>query len=192
MINETGVIWSPSELRHQTGTWNVTGIIATSASCKTIMNTGWNNIINHERKLIDYAVEKLRTVPGITLYVKPETYLEEDRIGTFTFNLKDCHHALLSSILENEYGIETRAGTICNHRLVRRWFNINDKEQNKIEEQIKKGNRLASYGIVRASIGIHNTEKDIDILVEALKEISKNGPKLKYKPLPEEETYVCY
>lgn len=191
MVSEKHVVWASPESRHQTGTWNVTGIIAAAASCKIIMDTGWDKIIEHEKELVHYAAEQLQTVPDITLYVPAEKYLTEDRIGTFTFNLKGYHHALLSAILENEYGIETRAGTICNHRLVRRWFNIDDIKQKEIEEKIEGGDKLASYGIVRASLAIHNTKEDIDALISALKSIAANKHTLKYKPVPIEEIYVC-
>ena len=87
--------------------------------------------------------------------------------------------------------METRAGTICNHRLVRRWFNIDDAKQKEIEEKIEGGDKLASYGIVRASLAIHNTKEDIDALVFALKSIVANKPSLKYKAVPTEEVYVC-
>lgn len=191
MISETDIVWAPPIARHQTGTWNVNGIIATAASCKTIMEVGWDKIIEHENELVRYAAKELQTVPDLTLYVPTEKYLTEDRIGTFTFNLKGYHHALLSAILENEYGIETRAGTICNHMLVRRWFNIDDATQKEIERKIASGDRLASYGIVRASIAIHNTKEDIDVLVAALKSITTNKQEFKYKPVPIEEIYTC-
>ncbi len=191
MISETYVVWASPISRHQTGTWNVTGIIATAASCKTIMDFGWNKIVEHERELVHYLAKELQSVPDITLYVPAEKYLLEDRIGTVVFNIKGYHHALISAILENEYGIETRAGTICNHRLVRRWFNVSDKDQKEIEKEISGGNKLASYGIVRASLAIHNKKKDIDALVSALKSIVKNKNKLKYKAVPNEEVYVC-
>lgn len=189
MLSEEKVIWAPVESRHQTGTWNVTGIVALAESCEALEKVGWKNIYRHESGLIDYAVDKLSTIDGITLYVSPEAYKKEKRIGTISFNLKNYHHALLASILDIEYGIETRAGTICNHRLVRRWFNILDAEQSRIENEIANGKRLSSYGIVRASMAIHNTKKDIDALLTALQQISKNGPSLKYKPNQKEEIY---
>jgi len=190
MISETNIIWAPPQERHQTGTWNVAGIIALAASCQAIMSASWQEIEKHERELVKYMAERLPKVPKITMYVPPEKYLTENRTGTFPFNLAGIHHAQLASILEHEYGIETRAGTNCNHRLVRRWFNISDVEQRQIEKQIAKGNRLASYGIVRASLAIHNTRQDIDLLLSALTEIAKNGSKLKYKAVPHEEIFV--
>lgn len=191
MISENETVWASPISRHQTGTWNVTGIIAAAASCQAIMDAGWTHLIEHERSLVRYTAKHLSTVPGLTLYVSADKYTSEDRIGTFAFNLKGYHHALLSAILENEYGIETRAGTICNHRLVRQWLKVNNKIQREIEKKIINGNRLASYGIVRASLAIHNTKTDVDSLIAALKSIAKDKPKLKYKSVPNEEIYVC-
>ncbi|MDO8625077.1 MAG: aminotransferase class V-fold PLP-dependent enzyme [Candidatus Diapherotrites archaeon] len=189
MISDQRIVWAPPRTRHQTGTWNVTGIVALAKSCETIRKTGWRSIVSHEKELVRYAAKKLSTVPGITMYVSPEKYVSENRIGTFPFNLAGYHHALISAILDHEYGIETRAGTICNHRLVREWFSVSDTEQRKIENEIRKGNRLASYGIVRASLGIQNTKKDVDALVEALTEIALYGPRLRYRANKKEETF---
>lgn len=191
MISDENVIWAPPSSRHQTGTWNVTGIIAAAASCKTMMAIGWNKLVEHERELVRYAAAELSQVPGIVMYVPPEKYAKEDRIGTFSFNILGYHHALISAILENEYGIETRAGTICNHRLVHGWVKADDATQKSIERDIINGDRLASYGIVRASLCLHNTREDIDTLVAALKSIAAHGPQLKYQPVPSEEIYIC-
>lgn len=190
MISNYNTVWSPINERHQTGTWNTTGIIALAASCEIIMRTGWQKIIQQEKDLAKYTTRKLAAIPGLKLHVTPERYINEDRIGVFPFSLPGYHHALLSAILGHEYGVESRSGTICNHRLVRRWFDITDKQQREIEEKIKNGDRLSSYGAVRVSLGIHNTMEDIDALAEALGSISKNGPQLNYRPRNEAETFV--
>jgi selenocysteine lyase/cysteine desulfurase len=189
MITNNEITWAPSLERHQTGTWNGTGVVALGASCATLRETGWEAILDHEKDLVEYAATRLAAVPGLTLYVKPDLYKREDRIGTFPFNLTGFHQSRLAAILEHEYGIEVRAGTICNHRLVRRWLGISDTEQAEIETALKAGNRLATYGIVRASLAIHNTRADIDSLAEALTQISLKGPRLEYTPVQAHETY---
>lgn len=189
MISESSLLWAPPHVRHQTGTWNVAGILALSISCE-ILTHSWHEILDHEKKLIRYTAAQLAEVPDLALYVQPEKYGRENRIGTFPFSLKGYHHALLAAILEHEWGIETRAGTICNHRLVRRWFNVSDEKQYAIECKIAHGDRLASYGIVRASLGVQNTIHDIDRLVTALRSIQKDGSRLDYTPLPKEETFI--
>ena len=189
MISDRGILWSSVEERHQTGTWNATGIVALAAACETIRETGWQAIRSHERQLTAYTASRLEKVPGLTVHVPLRLYTTEDRIGTFPFTLEGYHHALLAAVLEHEFGIEVRSGTICNHRLVRRWFNVSDEQQDVIEARIKRGDRLASYGIVRASLGVYNQHKDIDCLVEALTEISREGHDYQYREVPRNETF---
>ena len=189
MLSEEDVIWSPVDVRHQSGTWNVTGIVALAESCKILEKISWEEIEKHESMLTDYALKQLNTIKNIRTYISKASYRNGSRIGAICFNFDNYHHALLSAILDTEYGIETRAGTICNHRLVRKWFNITDLEQKVIESDISNGKRLSSYGIVRISFGLHNTKKDVDILIRALKNISERGPSLKYKSDQNEEIY---
>ncbi|MFV8751418.1 aminotransferase class V-fold PLP-dependent enzyme [Nannocystaceae bacterium ST9] len=189
MISEGGVIWSPASERHQTGTWNVTGIVALAASCAALERAGWPAIYRHERALMQAAVEQLGSVPGLISHVPLQHYLDQDRIGAFPFSLPPHHHALLAAALEHEHGIEVRSGTICNHRLVRRWFGVDDDRQGEIEAMLARGDRLASYGIVRASVGIHNTVEDIERLGAALRELAEHGPRLRYQPKPGQETF---
>jgi selenocysteine lyase/cysteine desulfurase len=189
MISEREVLWAPPAERHQTGTWNATGIVALGASCEAIRRAGWDSILEHEKELVEYTARKLAAIPGLTMYVPPERYMRDHRIGTFPFNLEGLHHSLVAAILEHEHGIEVRAGTICNHRLVRRWLRTSDADQETLELKIRRGDRLATYGIVRASLGIHNTKDDIDHLAEALAHIMTDGHQLEYRPVPAHETY---
>lgn len=191
MVSDDDILWMQSpEYRHQAGTWNTVGIVALAASCALLAELTWEAIVGHERTLVEYALQELTRVKKLSLYVDPEKYIEEKRLGIFPFNLAGYHHMLLSAILEHEYGIETRAGTICNHRVIRRWFNVSDSEQRIMEDEISGGNRLASYGIVRASLGLHNTREDIDMLASALMEIAEKGAGLGYRAVPEEEVFI--
>lgn len=190
MLSKDSIVWAPSSTRHQAGTWNVTGIIALAASCEVIASYGWDKVISHEKNLIKSLIKSLYNIPKINVYIPADKYLKEERIGTFVFNIEGYHHSLVSAILENEYGIETRAGTICNHHLVRNWIKVTDQEQKEIERSIKTGNRLATYGIVRVSLGVQNSKNDIQRLINALHKIVTKGPNLSYIPVKEEEIYV--
>jgi selenocysteine lyase/cysteine desulfurase len=190
MVVDSGdVVWAPAAERHQTGTWNATGIVALGASCAEILETGWDVIEGHERLLVAHTASVLAAVPGIRLTVPRPRYDTDDRIGTFPFVVEGLHHALVAAVLEHEHGIEVRAGTICNHRLVRRWIGVSDAEQERISAEIAAGDRLASYGIVRASLACHTTIDDVDRLAVALTSITTDGPKGRYRAAPEHETY---
>lgn len=190
MISAGEIVWSPVLQRHQTGTWNATGIVALGASCRVLEDVGWENVNAHEEELVAYMLRRLERIPALELHVAPARYIAQHRIGTVPFTLNGYHYALLGAVLEHEYGVEVRAGTICNHRLVRRWFEISDEDQKAIEDRIAAGDRLASYGIVRASIGLYNTPADVDALAEALDEIADHGPRRRYHPIPQHEAYA--
>jgi selenocysteine lyase/cysteine desulfurase len=190
MIVDSGdVVWAPPGERHQTGTWNATGIVALGASCAELLETGWDVIEGRERALVEYTAAALDAVPGVRLTVPAARYRGDDRIGTFPFLADGLHPALVAAVLEHEHGIEVRSGTICNHRLVRRWVGVSDAEQDRISAAIAGGDRLATYGIVRASLACHSTEQDVDRLAAALTEIVTEGPRGRYRAAPERETY---
>jgi cysteine desulfurase / selenocysteine lyase len=189
MISDGGVLWSPPAERHQTGTWNAVGVVALGAACHALSSSGWEPILKKEHALTRYAAERLKAVPRLRLHVSPDLYAGGQRIGTFPFSIGDMPSFLVAAVLEHEYGVEVRAGTICNHRLVRRWFGVSDTEQASIEACISRGDRLASYGIVRASLGIQTTTADIDCLASALGQIATEGPRLRYRALPQLEAY---
>lgn len=188
--DDGSVLWAPPAERHQTGTWNATGIVALGAAVSTILDTGWDTIEAHERALTQVLVDRLAAVDGVSLPVNPQRYRLEDRIGAVPFRLAGRHHALVASALEAEHGVEVRAGTICNHRLVRRWVGVDDAEQARVEAAIAGGDRLASYGVVRASLGLQNTVDDIDRLVTGLRALVTDGPTLSYRPQPAQECWV--
>lgn len=184
------VLWAPPAERHQTGTWNATGIVALGTAAAAILDAGWDTVEAHERALTEVLVSRLAAVDGVHLTVDPARYGVEDRIGAVPFRVDGLHHALVASALEAEHGVEVRAGTICNHRLVRRWVGADDAEQARIEAAIAGGDRLASYGVVRASLGLQNTVADVDRLVEGLRALAAEGPALRYRPSPAQECWV--
>lgn len=184
------VLWAPPAERHQTGTWNATGIVALGAAVSAILATGWETIEAHERALTTVLVDRLTAMDGVSLTVDPRCYATEDRIGAVPFRVDGRHHALVASALEAEHGVEVRAGTICNHRLVRRWVGAEDAEQARVEAAIAGGDRLASYGVVRASLGLQNTVDDVERLAAGLRALATDGPVLSYRPAPAQECWV--
>lgn len=193
--NWEDIVWAPAESRHQIGSYNSVGIVALATSCRVYEEVGWEALVEHEKQLVyRFAQRMLNAGPDYIWYVPPHLYLgkqaEGDRLGVFPFNLRGYHHAKLAAILQYEFGIETRAGTICNHQLVRRWMRIDNQAQQEIVKKIALGDRLASYGVVRASLGVQNTTDDVDALFDALDYIIRRGPQLTYRPVPEKETFI--
>ena len=98
MIADTGsVVWAPPAERHQTGTWNATGILGLGASCATILDAGWDLLEGVERDLVARTASALSDIPGVRLTVPAASYRADDRIGTFPFVVDGLHHALVAA-----------------------------------------------------------------------------------------------
>lgn len=181
------VVWSKGLLRHQSGTWNANGIICLAEAFSILGRIGWTQIMQRESDLLSYAVETLSDIEGVRLSIPPDASGKFARTAVVSFSVDGFHPSLVSSYLANEWAVSTRSGEICNHRLVARWNHLTAAQIEEVSKRVASGDLLAKPGIVRASFGLFNTLEDVDVLAEALRQLVRRGPRLKYAPvsLPE-------
>ena len=134
--------WNDLPYKFEAGTMNIAQAIGLGAAIDYLNDVGMENIREHERRLGEYAYDKIREVEGGTLYGP-----EEGRTGLVSFSLPDVHPHDLSQILD-EAGIAIRSGNHCAQPLMR---------------------RLGVAATSRASFYLYNTEEEVDALVGALK-----------------------
>jgi selenocysteine lyase/cysteine desulfurase len=144
------------------------GAVALAAALDQLELVGWEALIAHEAALTGRLLRTLDDVSGLVLYGEPG----RDRIGVVAFNLPGVPHALAAAILSCEWGIGVRNGCFCAHPYVKQLLGVSDLESRIIEARMREGDRGAVPGAVRASLGIHNTEADIERLGQALRAIS--------------------
>ncbi|HEY4602161.1 MAG TPA: cysteine desulfurase [Cerasibacillus sp.] len=132
--------WKELPWKFEGGTPIIAGAIGLGAAIDFLQDVGMDNILQHEEKLADYALEKMRTIDGI------EIYGPEKRAALVTFNLDDVHPHDVATVLDAE-GIAVRAGHHCAQPLMK-WLDVT--------------------ATARASFYLYNTTEDIDRLVEGL------------------------
>lgn len=131
--------------KFETGTPPIAEAIAFKEAIKYIEAIGYENIQNHEKELLNYALEKLNKIDGITIYNKgAET-------GIISFNINKAHPHDAATIFD-EHQVALRAGHHC-AQLITKW--------------------LECIGTLRACIYIYNDYSDIDKFIEAVKEAAK-------------------
>ncbi len=135
--------------RYEAGTLNIAGIAGLGAAVKYILDQDVNNIWEHERKLVEYGLQELERVPGITVYGPVEA---AKRVGVISFNLDGLAPEDAAYALDEGYGIMVRSGLHCSPQGHR---SIGTEER----------------GTVRVGLSYFNRFEDIDRLVEALIEI---------------------
>lgn len=173
IVNLENAYWADLPDKEEAGTPDIVGAVALAQAIRVIEQIGWDDIIGHESSLTHYALERLKNIPGVTLFGDKELATVADRLGVITFNIKDLNHALVASILSYEWGIGTRNGCFCAHPYVKCLLDVSEAEAKDMETRILARDRSTLPGFVRASFGIYNTKEEVDVLCEALSAIAQ-------------------
>ena len=131
--------------KFEAGTQNIPSAIALGEAINFINKIGINNIQKHEKSLLNYTYESLKTIKGITIYNPKNSQ------SIISFNLKGIHCHDVAQILGDE-NICIRAGHHCAMPLM---------------------NKMKISGTCRISLSIYNTKEDIDKLIQGLKKVKE-------------------
>lgn len=166
------VVWAGLPDREEAGSPNVVGAVALAAAMQTLSRVGMQAVADHEASLVHYALERLQTVPGLTLYGETDPALAGDRVGVIPFNLEGHSHFEVAAILGYEGGIGVRSGCFCAHPYVIHLLGVSGDETAVWRRQIMAGDKTEMPGMVRASFGCYNNTDDVDRMVDMLQSIA--------------------
>ena len=138
--------WNEVPYKFEAGTPNYVQAIGLGTAVEYLSNIGMENVQAHEKKLTEYAIEKLKKIPE--LYIHGSS---SDRGGVISFNLNEIHPQDLSQFL-NEDNICIRVGHHCAQPLLK---------------------TLGETSTARISFYVYNDSSDIDKFVESLKSAMK-------------------
>ena len=134
--------------RYESGTLNLPGIVSLSAGVSFIDSVGLQKIYEHEKILVDLFLEGLKKIPAIIIYGHTSA-----STAVVSLNLDGYSSSELAFILDDEYGICTRAGLHC--------APLAHKSLGTLES-----------AAVRFSFGYYNTEDEVKTCINALNSIS--------------------
>lgn len=137
--------------RFEAGTLNSPGIAGLGAGVQYILNLGLEKIRQHEVELTEYALDKLKQLPGLVIYGPQDA---QSRTGVISFNFTNIAPEEVTYVFDEVYSIMARSGLHCAPQAHR---SIKTVELN---------------GTVRISFGYFNTKDDIDLLISALKDLA--------------------
>lgn len=125
--------------KFEAGTPDYVGAIALGTALEWVMSIGIENIAAHEHSLTQYALERLREIPGMRIFGNPDG-------AAVSFLVGDIHPADLGTILDH-LGIAIRTGHHCAQPLI---------------------DHLGIPGTVRASFAVYNTHEEVDALIAGI------------------------
>jgi len=190
IVTLEGVRWAGLPDREEAGSPNVVGAVAMAVAAQALMDAGMEDVERYEAALTAYALDRLRSLPEITIYGETDPRLTHDRIGVISFNLGSAHHALVTAILSYEGGIGARSGCFCAQQYVARLLRGAETEQAPWRCELFAEDKSRKPGMTRISFGVYNSFEDVDELVEMLGRITRREYQGQYYPIPESGEYA--
>jgi len=132
--------------KYEAGTMATAQVIAFDQSIKFLEKIGIENIVKHEKELIEYGQEILRKNNSVELIGNPK-----NKGAVLSFTIKSVHPHDIATILDED-GVAIRAGHHCCQIL-------HDK--------------LGISASARASLGVYNTKDDLDQLNSSINNCKK-------------------
>ncbi len=137
--------WAEVPHKFEAGTPNIADVIAFAAAIDYLEDLGMANVRAHEVDLTGYALDRLASLPEVRIFGPMDP---ERRGGVVAFAVEGIHPHDVATIVD-QFGIAIRAGHHCAQILAR---------------------RLGVPATNRASFYVYNESREVDLLVDALKE----------------------
>ncbi|MBW8326786.1 MAG: aminotransferase class V-fold PLP-dependent enzyme [Prolixibacteraceae bacterium] len=171
--------FNPGELTQiqASGEENAAGIAALGKSLVLLQRIGMDLIHQEEQALTARALLGMAPIANLEIYgVKhPESPGFTRKLGVIVFALKNKMATQVGKELASWGGIGVRSGCHCAHITVKHILQVGpglEKFQKLIVTLFPK---LSLPGVVRVSLGIENTNEDVDTLLRILAEIAEKS-----------------
>lgn len=144
-VNEQDTTFKDTPYKFESGTTNISGVIAFKEAIKYLRAIGIDTIREHEKELVMYAIEQLEEKFGTEIKIIG-TKNPQFRAGIISFSFGTIHSHDIAQLLDDK-SIAVRAGYHCTMPL---------------------HNHLNLTSSTRASFYLYTTKKDIDALIKGL------------------------
>jgi selenocysteine lyase/cysteine desulfurase len=169
--------YSPEiEVREKPGTPGILQTLRAALALQVKERLGPERIEERERELARRAMERLWAHPAIEIIGNPDP---RKRIPIFSFNIRagDSHlHARFVTVLLNDlFGIQSRAGCSCAGPYGHRVLHIDEKKSLEFKHAILEGHVGVKPGWARVNFHFLMTDEELDFLCAAILFVAENG-----------------
>ena len=133
-------------LKFEAGTPDYVGSHSLATAIDYVEGLGLDNIAAHEHELLEYAIKRLESIPGMRIFGKAK-----NKSAVISFVVGNIHPLDLGTLLDR-LGIAIRTGHHCAQPLVE---------------------SLGVQSVARASFGLYNTLKEVDALFNGIERVMK-------------------
>ncbi len=140
-VSFTNTTYAELPLKFEAGTTPFTQAIAMSEAIKYIEGLGVENIIKHEKMVLDYATKELKKLGYINFFGE-----SHNKSSIISFNVQGIHPYDLGMVL-NKMGVAIRTGNHCAEPII---------------------SHYGVDGMARASFALYSSVEDVDNFIKAV------------------------
>lgn len=137
--------------RYEPGNHNAVGLVGLGVALEQVATADFSEIRRQEMERTGQLIEGFRSLPNVTVHVPGPL---EHQLGVVSISVPDFEPQILATLLDQEFGVQTRAGLHCAPR-AHAWLGT-----------------LEQGGTVRFSIGHDTTSNDIQAAVDAVRTLT--------------------
>jgi selenocysteine lyase/cysteine desulfurase len=175
------------EVREDGGTPGFLQTIRTALCIRLKEKMGVDNIHQRENELLKLAFEGLDSIPEVKIMDDKH----RDRLGIISFYVVKIHYNLLVKLMNDIYGIQVRGGCACAGTYGHILLEVSHELSDEITNRINQGDLSLKPGWVRWSLHPTTTNQDVEIFIDALRDIVENYEKYAadYSYFPKENIF---
>ena len=173
-------VWADLPDREEAGSPNVIGAVALGVAIDTLVELGFDEMLDHEAELGALLLASLRKIPGVTVLGGRDMGSAE-RLGLVSFVIDGVHHGLAAAALSHEWGVAVRNGCFCANPYVFHLLNMSKAAVEEVEGEVAADHRTALPGAVRASLAPYNDRGEVDRFVDAVGKVARGDLKAVYE-----------
>lgn len=158
------------EQREDGGTPGFLQAIKAALCIKLKNEMGIDKMQAREEQLIKAAFAGMRKIPG--LHILADNV--EKRLGAISFYIEGIHYNLLVKLLNDRFGVQVRGGCSCAGTYGHYLLHVTPNQSKEITDKIDHGDFSDKPGWVRMSVHPTMTDDELNLIIDALKQIVDN------------------
>lgn len=159
------------EEREDGGTPGFLQAVRAGLAVKLKEEMGMEAMRRREEEIVERMFRGLESIPGLVL-LAPNL---RRRLGMISFYFEDIHYNLVVRLLNDRFGIQSRGGCSCAGTYGHYLLHVDKYTSKRITDRIDHGDLSTKPGWVRISIHPTTTNAEVDLVIDALKEIGRNA-----------------
>jgi len=161
---------SDIEVKEDGGTPGFLQGIRAALSVKLKEKMGTEKMHQREKELISLAFSRLSEIKG--LHILAENIYE--RLGVFSFYIDNIHHNLVTSLLNDRFGIQVRGGCSCAGTYGHFLLDVDFSMSKEITDMIDAGDLSLKPGWIRLSLHPTMTDNELLFICDAISQTVTN------------------